>query len=1391
MEKHILLAFATSKYENYSESFQRKILSEVLTSVVDLFTKKLKIYNRDLADIAENPSKSDLENKLDDWIASEQRDSSDWVVLYYTGHGAVIGSDSLHLLTRDTVPGHVAKTAFSLKKFADMILEARPGRPRRPGRMLIIIDTCFAGTAALEFADQFRKMLLQYQQYEIYLLSATQPSEEAQAGALATALVQSIEELSTRSITPSYFSVEDVMEQINIRLKTQRAFFTSVTITGLPQFFPNPSFADTGGRAVFANEAQRAILDQEFREHWGPRSRGIEFDTQAGDYFSGREAALAAIRAYLSDAAMTRPLVITGRPGAGKSAILARVVARSREKLSGIPALDIAVHAKGKTLADVVTRVAGATGAKPVPKDIVEALAQSGKATRIVVDALDEAAEPEAIAEALLQPVGASGRVRLVVGSREHCVPLLGDVDTVNIDLPQYANDADIAEYAKRRLLREDEPNAPTPYADKHELAQAAAAMIAKRADKNFLVARLLVEDLLLRPQALDTPTLAAMALPAKVVDAFDSYLARFGERETMVRDLLLPLAYAEGKGFPWGNVWARVASELSGRTYGDDDIRWLLKDAGAFILEGLEDGQAVYRLYHLALQEALRSRQDDHNVQGKLTGALVECVPRFPEGGKDWLLANGYIRRHIPAHAPAVWAVWRLDQLLLDPMFVVAAIPGGLLPVLRNASKAAQPVSRVYKMAAHHWDAKASPGTWAAYLEFTARKLGLVDVAERFAALSISRQWRIPWVSLAPASAHLVLRGHQEPVRALAMISDTVISASDDGTIRCWDIETGELKRKPFRGHEGSIHALAAGVMKNREVIVSGGEDSTVRIWSLQTGIEILPAMRGHEGAVYAILLAVLDGNSVIISGGYDGTIRFWNAATGGPMQTPIRAHGEWIRALALCNVEGKPILISTGDSGSIRAWDALNGKLIAEGRSTNVVNALACFELNGNTVLASANHNGRIEIWDPRTMKPVSASSDVAYSSIFSLIAVKFWGPALITGDIEGVIRIWRGATLESVWRPITEHDMGVFALASDSSRAFIISGGLDGTVRLWDVGEAVRKTTDATFGQDSDVWSVAASRSIVVARSYDRRIRAFWLSTGEFLGEIPSGAGNFERAMAVAEDVSGPMLAFDMSGEIFAGNLTKPSSEMFRLGSLGRKAHALLFHGTEPTEVLTAVSGDGQIKSWNVSDRKLIRDLGIDIHRGWHDLPEQWTDTLAIGILGEARPVIVSGGSGSGLLRVWGADTGKLIREIPVSQREQILTTGLVMGSHKLVEAEVSTWSTALAIGTVGDDEWIASGDSDGTLTLWDAKSFEQIASVPGESSILALDIASISGHPALVWGGKDHMLHAWWPETNRRESLDVGFPVNAIAIAPDEAIITGTAHGIIAIRFESLL
>jgi len=64
------------------------------------------------------------------------------------------------------------------------------------------------------------------------------------------------------------------------------------------------------------------------------------------------------------------------------------------------------------------------------------------------------------------------------------------------------------------------------------------------------------------------------------------------------------------------------------------------------------------------------------------------------------------------------------------------------------------------------------------------------------------------------------------------------IVSGGIDGTVRVWDLDTGEPVLGPLTGlagQAGRVNAVAVGVRQGRPVIVSGAADRTVRVWDLE----------------------------------------------------------------------------------------------------------------------------------------------------------------------------------------------------------------------------------------------------------------------------------------------------------------------------------------------------------------------------------------------------------------------------------------------------------------------------------------------------------------------------------------------------------------------------
>src|SRR5262245_26025556 len=252
--------------------------------------------------------------------------------------------------------------------------------------------------------------------------------------------------------------------------------------------------------SVTGQRRSRLAGQRALNEHWDPRGRGVERHGRPGWFFTGRRRALSQLVAWLAAAPDPEDnvRVVTGGPGSGKSAVLARLVtmsdphyrARVPEPLTAddpvadLPsgAIDVAVHARTAPADEVVSALAAAAGARQADLDgLIERLLERPGAFTIAVDALDEVDDPPALAQALrrLASETADTGVRLLVSTRpggpdrrlitDLGLPARDDGPAlIDLDNPAYLSRDDLAEYVRRRLLLTGVPLAAgrpdTPY---------------------------------------------------------------------------------------------------------------------------------------------------------------------------------------------------------------------------------------------------------------------------------------------------------------------------------------------------------------------------------------------------------------------------------------------------------------------------------------------------------------------------------------------------------------------------------------------------------------------------------------------------------------------------------------------------------------------------------------------------------------------------------------------------------------------------------------------------------------------------------------------------------------------------------------------------------------
>jgi WD40 repeat protein len=113
-------------------------------------------------------------------------------------------------------------------------------------------------------------------------------------------------------------------------------------------------------------------------------------------------------------------------------------------------------------------------------------------------------------------------------------------------------------------------------------------------------------------------------------------------------------------------------------------------------------------------------------------------------------------------------------------------------------------------------------------------------------------------------------LNGHTEPVTAIALAGCTLISGDTDKLLKLWNLNTGQ-QQKVIAAHRERVHSLV--VRPASQQFASSSEDGTVKLWDVWTG-QRLATLR-HGWSVRAIAFSP-DGER-LVSGSADEVIRIW----------------------------------------------------------------------------------------------------------------------------------------------------------------------------------------------------------------------------------------------------------------------------------------------------------------------------------------------------------------------------------------------------------------------------------------------------------------------------------------------------------------------------------
>lgn len=302
----------------------------------------------------------------------------------------------------------------------------------------------------------------------------------------------------------------------------------------------------------------------------------------------------------------------------------------------------------------------------------------------------------------------------------------------------------------------------------------------------------------------------------------------------------------------------------------------------------------------------------------------------------------------------------------------------------------------------------------------------------------------------------HTLRGGHQGPVACCDVLGPVAASGSLDGSVRLWNLGSGE-KIATLCGHRGGVTdvRLAGPPGKSSpDRCVSTSSDGLVVLWDLESGKEVATIRR--EGAVLGrydtkrglLYTGRMDGeiDVVDISGGesrsfrdaHDSAVRgleFWSGgrdllswssdrtlalwdSQSGQRRSALRRHELGISTVQVVRREDSTesmaarwLAVSCGEDHLVCLWDLDNGELLREWKEHQGAVLCCGVDFYGGWLMTGGADRSIVArlINDFQTGRPDSEQSIRLHGHAGSVRALTSAGDLLVSGSDDGALMLW----------------------------------------------------------------------------------------------------------------------------------------------------------------------------------------------------------------------------------------------------------------------------------------------------------------------------------------------------------------------------------------------